>query len=113
MSRYLAEVEAIAREAGALLMQHFARRVIIEYKGDVDLVTAADRASFRGSFRRPAIRKSNSSAVSFVCTIYAMRNLIAARGASLCGGPARERRLARRRGEMKTQSLQWRIGWTR
>jgi myo-inositol-1(or 4)-monophosphatase len=45
VSRYLAEVEAIAREAGALLMQHFARRVIIEYKGDVDLVTAADRAS--------------------------------------------------------------------
>jgi myo-inositol-1(or 4)-monophosphatase len=45
MSLYLAEVEAIAREAGALLMQHFARRVIIEYKGDVDLVTAADRAS--------------------------------------------------------------------
>jgi myo-inositol-1(or 4)-monophosphatase len=45
MSRYLAEVEVIAREAGALLMQHFAGRVIIEYKGDVDLVTAADRAS--------------------------------------------------------------------
>jgi myo-inositol-1(or 4)-monophosphatase len=45
MSAYLPEVEAIAREAGALLMEHFARRVVIEYKGDVDLVTAADRAS--------------------------------------------------------------------
>ncbi len=45
MSRYLPEVEAIAREAGALLMGYFARRVTIEYKGDVDLVTAADRAS--------------------------------------------------------------------
>jgi myo-inositol-1(or 4)-monophosphatase len=45
MSRYVADVGAIAREAGGLLMEHFARRVIIEYKGDVDLVTAADRAS--------------------------------------------------------------------
>ncbi len=35
----------IAREAGALLMTYFARRVKIEYKGDVDLVTEADRAS--------------------------------------------------------------------
>jgi myo-inositol-1(or 4)-monophosphatase len=45
MSRYLPEVEAIAREAGALLMGHFARHVTIEYKGDVDLVTVADRTS--------------------------------------------------------------------
>jgi myo-inositol-1(or 4)-monophosphatase len=45
MSRYLPEVEAIAREAGALLMDHFARHVTIEYKGDVDLVTVADRSS--------------------------------------------------------------------
>ncbi len=35
----------IAREAGALLMTYFARRVKIEYKGEVDLVTEADRAS--------------------------------------------------------------------
>jgi len=34
----------IAREAGALLMQYFGR-VTIEYKGEADLVTAADRAS--------------------------------------------------------------------
>jgi myo-inositol-1(or 4)-monophosphatase len=42
---YLPDLEKIAREAGALLMEHFARRVTIEYKGEVDLVTAADRAS--------------------------------------------------------------------
>jgi myo-inositol-1(or 4)-monophosphatase len=35
----------IAREAGALLMGYFQRRVKVEYKGDVDLVTEADRAS--------------------------------------------------------------------
>src|SRR5215467_10433600 len=35
----------IAREAGALLMEHFRQRVKIEYKGDVDLVTVADRQS--------------------------------------------------------------------
>ncbi len=45
MSRYLPELEAIAREAGALLMGHFARHVTIEYKGEVDLVTVADRTS--------------------------------------------------------------------
>ena len=41
----LSSMEAIAREAGALLMQHFRNRVTIEYKGDVDLVTIADRQS--------------------------------------------------------------------
>ncbi len=35
----------IAREAGALVMEYFHRRVKIEYKGDVDLVTVADRKS--------------------------------------------------------------------
>lgn len=35
----------IAREAGALLMEHFDRHVKIEYKGDADLVTIADRKS--------------------------------------------------------------------
>ncbi len=35
----------IAREAGALLMEYFRRRVAIEYKGDADLVTIADRKS--------------------------------------------------------------------
>lgn len=45
MSSYLPDVEAIAREAGKLLMGYFARHVTIEYKGEVDLVTEADRAS--------------------------------------------------------------------
>src|SRR6516162_11956582 len=38
-------MSAIAREAGALLMQHFHEGLKIEYKGEADLVTAADRAS--------------------------------------------------------------------
>jgi myo-inositol-1(or 4)-monophosphatase len=36
---------AIAREAGALLMEHFDKNIHIEYKGDADLVTVADRKS--------------------------------------------------------------------
>ena len=35
----------IAREAGALLMKYFHQHLKIEYKGEADLVTAADRAS--------------------------------------------------------------------
>ena len=35
----------IAREAGALLREYYKRGVATEYKGDVDLVTEADRAS--------------------------------------------------------------------
>jgi myo-inositol-1(or 4)-monophosphatase len=42
---YLADLEQIAREAGALLMSYFDSNIKIEYKGEVDLVTAADRAS--------------------------------------------------------------------
>lgn len=45
MSQYLQDLEPIAREAGALLMSYFDRHIKIEYKGDLDLVTAADRAS--------------------------------------------------------------------
>jgi len=37
--------ESIAREAGALLREYYHRGVTAEYKGDVDLVTEADRAS--------------------------------------------------------------------
>ncbi len=44
-SELLPGMEAIAREAGALLMTYFARRVKVEYKGDVDVVTEADRAA--------------------------------------------------------------------
>ena len=35
----------IAREAGALLMEYFHQHVKVEYKGEVDLVTVADRKS--------------------------------------------------------------------
>src|SRR5690242_950143 len=45
MSRDLTELATIAREAGALLMTYFDKNITIEYKGDVDLVTAADRNS--------------------------------------------------------------------
>ena len=47
MSEFLyAEVAAaIAREAGALLKRFYEKGVAMEYKGDVDLVTEADRAS--------------------------------------------------------------------
>jgi len=38
-------MSAIAREAGALLMHYFQQHLKIEYKGEADLVTAADRAS--------------------------------------------------------------------
>ena len=38
-------MSAIAREAGALLMQYFEQQVKIEYKGEADLVTVADRKS--------------------------------------------------------------------
>lgn len=38
-------MSAIAREAGALLLHFFHQKLKIEYKGEADLVTAADRAS--------------------------------------------------------------------
>ena len=37
--------EGIARQAGALLREFYEKGVATEYKGDVDLVTEADRAS--------------------------------------------------------------------
>jgi myo-inositol-1(or 4)-monophosphatase len=42
---FLPSMSAIAREAGALLLKYFHQKLKIEYKGDADLVTAADRAS--------------------------------------------------------------------
>jgi myo-inositol-1(or 4)-monophosphatase len=42
---FLPAMSAIAREAGALLLHYFQKHIKIEYKGDADLVTAADRAS--------------------------------------------------------------------
>jgi myo-inositol-1(or 4)-monophosphatase len=44
-SELLSHMIEIAREAGQLLMTYFERRIGFEYKGDVDLVTEADRAS--------------------------------------------------------------------
>ena len=41
---FLPHIQQIAREAGDLLMEHFGK-VDIEYKGEVDVVTAADRQS--------------------------------------------------------------------
>jgi myo-inositol-1(or 4)-monophosphatase len=45
MADFLSAAETIAREAGALLRDFYHRGVRTEYKGDVDLVTEADRAS--------------------------------------------------------------------
>jgi myo-inositol-1(or 4)-monophosphatase len=42
---FIPAMSAIAREAGALLMHYFHQHLKIEYKGDADLVTAADRAA--------------------------------------------------------------------
>src|SRR5947209_14620396 len=41
---FLTPMQELAREAGSLLMSYFGK-VAIEYKGDVDLVTVADRSS--------------------------------------------------------------------
>jgi myo-inositol-1(or 4)-monophosphatase len=45
VAEFLKTAESIAREAGALLREFYHRGVRTEYKGDVDLVTEADRAS--------------------------------------------------------------------
>jgi myo-inositol-1(or 4)-monophosphatase len=42
---YLPAMAAIAREAGAMLMEYFDRNIAVEYKGEADLVTVADRKS--------------------------------------------------------------------
>ena len=42
---FIPAVSEIAREAGALILPYFKRRIGFEYKGDADLVTEADRAS--------------------------------------------------------------------
>jgi len=43
--QFVPAMECIAREAGALLLEKFKQRIGFTYKGDADLVTAADRAS--------------------------------------------------------------------
>jgi myo-inositol-1(or 4)-monophosphatase len=42
---FVPAMSQIAREAGALLMKYFHQRVKVEYKGEADLVTVADRES--------------------------------------------------------------------
>ena len=42
---FLPGMAEIAREAGALLMGYFHKHVKVEYKGEADLVTVADRNS--------------------------------------------------------------------
>jgi myo-inositol-1(or 4)-monophosphatase len=42
---FVPRMAEIAREAGALLMGYFRQRVKVEYKGEADLVTVADRNS--------------------------------------------------------------------
>src|SRR5207237_3688545 len=44
-SEFVPAMAEIAREAGALLIKYCEARVKIEYKGEVDLVTEADRKS--------------------------------------------------------------------
>jgi myo-inositol-1(or 4)-monophosphatase len=45
MENFLNQAVEIALKAGALLVPYFERRVRVEYKGEVDVVTEADRAS--------------------------------------------------------------------
>jgi myo-inositol-1(or 4)-monophosphatase len=42
---FLPAMAEIARQAGALLMEYFTQHVRVEYKGEADLVTVADRKS--------------------------------------------------------------------
>ena len=44
-NEFVPAMAEIAREAGALLMGYFQQHVKVEYKGDADLVTIADRTS--------------------------------------------------------------------
>jgi myo-inositol-1(or 4)-monophosphatase len=44
-TKFVNSMEAIAREAGALLLEKFKQRIGFTYKGDVDLVTEADKAA--------------------------------------------------------------------
>src|SRR5438445_13080882 len=43
--QFSASAATMARDAGALLMQYFRARVAVEYKGEADVVTVADRAA--------------------------------------------------------------------
>jgi len=45
LNEFVQPMAEIAREAGGLLMKYFRQHVKVEYKGDADLVTVADRNS--------------------------------------------------------------------
>ncbi len=61
---YLSASVEIAREAGALLLRFLERRVAVEYKGEYDLVTEADRASERLVVERLRARFPSHSIVA-------------------------------------------------
>ncbi|MBI3694495.1 MAG: inositol monophosphatase [Acidobacteria bacterium] len=63
-SSYLLAATEIAREAGALVARYFERRVAVEYKGDFDVVTEADRASETRIVERLAARFPGHSVVA-------------------------------------------------
>jgi myo-inositol-1(or 4)-monophosphatase len=63
-SSYLLAAGEIAREAGALLVRYFERRVAVEYKGEFDVVTEADRASERLIVERLRARFPSHSIVA-------------------------------------------------
>ncbi len=44
-TKFTNSMETVAREAGALLLEKFKQRIGFTYKGDVDLVTEADKAA--------------------------------------------------------------------
>ncbi|HWR15616.1 MAG TPA: inositol monophosphatase family protein [Terriglobales bacterium] len=44
-TKFVSSMEAMAREAGAMLYEKFKQRIGFTYKGDADLVTEADRAA--------------------------------------------------------------------
>jgi myo-inositol-1(or 4)-monophosphatase len=63
-SQYLTTAGEIAREAGALLARFFERRVAVEYKGEFDVVTEADRSSERLIVERLQTRFPSHSVVA-------------------------------------------------
>src|ERR1700722_18561810 len=52
MNPFLEAAIDIAREAGGILIEEFARPVKISYKGEVDIVTQADRRSEQAIVKR-------------------------------------------------------------
>ena len=71
----ISPMQVMAREAGSLLMDYFRQHVKIEYKGDVDLVTVADRESealILERIRKPKGRASKPAASTSGTSIRSM-----------------------------------------